>query len=72
MLHVNRFEIRNNVVKKLCNYLKIPITLTVKNVISETETMMPLQWMSARHKRHVTFHIYYNKYNNNQQPVLSV
>jgi hypothetical protein len=53
MLHLNRFEVQNNVIKKLCNYLKIPITLTVRNVISETETMMPLQWMSASNKRYV-------------------
>ncbi|PNF26285.1 hypothetical protein B7P43_G02685 [Cryptotermes secundus] len=50
VLHVNRFEMQNNVIKKLCKYLKIPITLTVRNVISESEMMMPRQWMSANNK----------------------
>jgi hypothetical protein len=55
VLHVNRFEVQNNVIKKMCNYLKIPITLTVRNVISETETMMPRQWMSANNERYVKY-----------------
>jgi hypothetical protein len=53
VVYVNRFEVKNNDVKKLCTCLKIPITLTVRNAISETETMMPLQWMSASKKRYV-------------------
>jgi hypothetical protein len=55
MIHVNRFEMKNDVIKKLHTYLKIPITLTLKNVISKTETMLPLQWMSVSHKRYVIF-----------------
>ena len=55
MIHVNRFEMKNNVIKKIHNYLKIPITLTLKTVISKTETMLPLQWMSESHQRYVTF-----------------
>jgi uncharacterized UBP type Zn finger protein len=55
MIHVNRFEMQNYVVKKLHNYLKIPMTLTLKHVISQTETMLPMQWMSDSHKRYVTF-----------------
>jgi hypothetical protein len=55
MMHVNRFEMKNDVIKKIHNSLKIPITLTLKHVISKTETMLPLQWMSDSHKRYVTF-----------------
>jgi len=55
MIHVNRFEMKNNVIKKIHNYVKIPITLTLKHVISKTETMLPMQWMSDSHKRYVTF-----------------
>jgi len=55
MIHFNRIEMKNDVIKKIHNYLKIPITLTLKNVISKTETMLPLQWMSESHKRYVTF-----------------
>lgn len=46
---------KNSVIKKMHKYLKIPITLTVKHVISKIETMLPLQWMSDSHKRYVTF-----------------
>ncbi|KDR13587.1 Ubiquitin carboxyl-terminal hydrolase 37 [Zootermopsis nevadensis] len=51
ILHVNRFKVQNNVIKKVRNYMKIPITLTVENVISKTETLMPLKWTSANHER---------------------
>lgn len=46
---------KKDLIKKMHNYLKIPITLTLKHVISKTETMLPLQWMSENHKRYVTF-----------------
>ena len=55
MIHVNRFEIKNSVIKKSHNRLEIPITLTLKDVISTTETKLPLQWMSESHQRYVTF-----------------
>jgi hypothetical protein len=55
MIHVNRFEMKNDVIKKMHSYLKIPITLTLKHVISTTETMLPLQWMSESYKRYVTY-----------------